>query len=171
MKKLVYLIAAVILLSVSCKPDRDCCIVANPSSGLSAEKNGAAWKPQFLLGSLGINTFSISASSLVIKGDSAIKADSLHIQVPDIQSVEINKLQSSQVFYATYSGNVPTVYKLDTTFNNTLNITSYQVLVNNATTNPNLVEVKGTFNLKFIDPANPAGISISASSFFTTMSQ
>jgi hypothetical protein len=80
-------------------------------------------------------------------------------------------LQNDPVFYAAYYNGAPTIYKLDTTFNRVLNITSYQGLVDNATTNPNEGEVKGNFNLKFINPANTAGINLSSSSFFVIMSQ
>jgi hypothetical protein len=49
---------------------------------------------------------------------------------------------------------------LDSTYNNTLNIDNYQILYNQATSNPDPTQIKGTFNLKFTGPSNTSSVSL-----------
>ena len=173
MKKLMYFVLFVTMLSVSCKPIiRYCCDVAQPSAVMTAQKNGVLWNPGGVKGILSpIDSLTIDATSIQLQTYPLIKLDSLTIKIAYTSTGDY-KLAGSQVFYATFNQNgTLNSYKLDTTFNNVINITSYQTLDNPYTTNPNEIEIKGTFNIKFIDPNNPAGISFSNGNFYVIMNQ
>ena len=171
MKKIICLIYFITLLAYGCKPDRDCCMVAQRPSGMTAVKNGATWSPLGVSGVLGDDSYTIAAGSFTSSSSTYTKIDSLNIQIATAATVESYKLSGSQVYYALFgaSGTISTIYKLDTTFNNVLNITSYKEMDNQYAIDQNYVEIKGTFNIKFIDPSNASGISFSNGSFFTTI--
>jgi hypothetical protein len=174
MKKLVYLIAGAMLFSISCKPDlnRYCCDVAQRAAEITAQKNGELWAPSAVKGTLSnIDSLSIYATGITASLGTITKLDSMAVKIAYI-SPGLYKLNSNQVFYATFNPDgTLNSYKLDTTFNNVINISGYQVLDNPATTNPNEVKFTGTFSIKFVDPKNPAGISFSNGSFFAIMNQ
>jgi len=173
MKKLFYLILSITLLTTACKPDRLCCVLPSNGTAITAQRNGVLWNPQYFTGvRSNINLITFAAASLTGNTTSSNKTDSLNIQIADVDGKNIYKLKSSQVFYATYDpSGAATIFKLDTTYNNVLNVTGYDVLVNNATLNPNEINIKATFDLKFIDPNNAAGISFTNGSFSALMSQ
>jgi hypothetical protein len=173
MKKLSYLIVFVTLLSVSCKPiRRDCCVLPQPGAAISAERNGLAWSARGVEGILS-PTFEYTINATNIKSQTLppVKIDSLSIKIA-YNSPGVYTLAANQVYYGTFNPDgTLNSYNLDPSFNNEINITSYQTLDNPYTLNPNQIEIKGTFNLKFIDPSNPAGISFSNGSFYTIMNQ
>ncbi len=77
--------------------------------------------------------------------------DTLSIQIK-YTSPGTYKIAPNQVFYHTRLGNgLPyNSYKIDTLFNNSVIVTGYD---------PNAARITGTFTLKFVDPADTAGIS------------
>ena len=173
MKKLFYFILGVTFLSVSCKPiHQPCCVMPQPSAMITAERNGLSWSARGIEGLLSPTfSFTINATSIKNQTYPLVKIDSLSITIA-YNSPGIYKLAATQVYYGTFNPNgTLNIYSLDPTFNNEINITSFQTLDNPYTTNPNQIEIKGTFSLKFIDPSNPAGISFSDGSFYTIMNQ
>jgi len=172
MKTLAYLIilgAALLLASCSKKPL--CCVPPRPSSGMTAEKNGVHWNTNDVVSKRSeTNSLTIYAiSGDVIPGGFA-KADSLNFLI-SYTNLGSYPLHGSQVFYDIFNKGDTTSYKLDTTYNNVLNITGYEVLHNPATTNPDPIKITGTFNIKFVDPKNPTGISFLNGNFYTIISQ
>jgi len=171
MKKLTYLICTIILLTYGCKPNRDCCVLPQKPSGITADKNGASWAPSGVTGTLVDENFTLAAGSFSSSGSTYAKIDSLNIQLTFNGTIGSYKLSGKQGYYAVFGNNgaVTTSYKLDTTFNNVLNVTSYKEMDNTNAIDQNYVLIKGTFSLKFIDPANASGISFSNGTFFTTI--
>ena len=170
MKKFIYLICIVVLFAYGCKRERNCCVLPQRSSGMTAERNDASWSPAGVSGTLTDNSYILAAGSFSVLNSLYTKIDSLNIQIPSGAAVGTYKLSGSQVYYGTFGTNgTATPYKLDTTFNNVLNITSYTEMSNQYALDQNYVEIKGTFNLKFIDPSNTSGTSFSNGSFFTIL--
>jgi hypothetical protein len=170
MKKLIIPIFNILVIVCSCKPIvRDCCMVAQRPAGITALKNGVAWNPTFVNGTLSdLDSLKIAAMSGTVASATFVKADTLNIKLSYIGAGTYN-LTGKQVFYATFSNGVTTSYTLDPSYNNQLKITSAQNLDNAATTVPNFIKLNGTFDIKFIDPNNPAGLSISNATFYTVI--
>jgi hypothetical protein len=170
MKKILYLISTLASVSMySCVGHHDCCDVAQRWAEITALKNGVAWSPQYVNGVMtDLDSLKIAAMSGTVAAATFNKADTLNIKVSYI-GTGTYQLNNNRVFYATFANGTTTRFKLDTTYNNVLNITSYQQLDNPATTVPNDIEVKGTFDIRFIDPNNAAGISISNATFYAVI--
>lgn len=171
MKKLiVVLFSVIVLFNLSCKPDK-CCIPPQPSSHMTAEKNGAVWHTFDVIGKLSATN---SLTIYAISGDETpsgfAKADSLNFLI-SYTSKGSYSLHGNQVFYATFNNGTVTNYRLDTAYNNVLNITGYETLHNPATTNPDPIKITGAFNIKFVDPKSPAGISFLNGNFYTIITQ
>lgn len=135
---------------------------------ITAEKNGTPWSPQGVEANIGNDSLTINATSLVMPSYTiaATKIDSMTLKIA-YTGPGVYKLAGSQNLYGTFNSNgALNKYTLDPTFNNTLNITSYQTLANSATLNPSEHMITGTFSFKFTDPGNPAGISFSNGSFY-----
>jgi hypothetical protein len=171
MKKIISVIFSIIILfNLSCKSDK-CCVLPQPSSHMAADKNGTAWNSFNVIGKLTVvDSLNIYAISGEENAGAYIKADSLNIKIL-YSDKGTYPLHGNQVFYATFTNGVTKSYKLDTTYNNVFSIIGYETLHNPATTNPDEIKLTGTFDLKFIDPNNPSGISFSNGSFYTIMSQ
>ncbi|MDB5136773.1 MAG: hypothetical protein JWP37_3376 [Mucilaginibacter sp.] len=171
MKKFTWLILGVITSIYACKRDPImCCVVAQRTAEITAQKNGVLWSPFFVSGALSnVDSLAITAVSATFN-TTYTKLDTLNIKLLYANNGTY-KLVGNQVYYATFANGTTNSYQIDPTFNNELNITGYQILHNPATTNPDEVKVTGTFNIKFIDPANPAGISFLNGNFFTIMSR
>lgn len=171
MKKLIAIVfSAIVLFSLSCRPDK-CCVLPQTSSKMTAEKNGMDWHTFDVMGKLsGTNSLTIYAISGEVIPSGFAKADSLNFSISYTSKGSYN-LHSDQVFYAIFNKGVTTNYTLDTTYNNVLNITGYETLHNPATTNPDPVKITGTFDIKFVDPQNPTGISFLNGNFYTIISQ
>lgn len=171
MKKLiVILFSVIVLIDLSCKRDK-CCIPPQPSSHMTAEKNGAGWYTFDVISKLSETK---SLAIYAVSGDETpsgfAKADSLNFLISYTNTGSYN-LHGNQAFYAIFNNGVTTSYRLDTTYNNVLNITGYEKLRNPATTNPDQIKITGTFNVKFIDPKNPTGISFLNGNFYTIIAQ
>jgi hypothetical protein len=171
MKKLIAIVVSIIVLfSLSCRHDK-CCVPPEPSSKMTAEKNGAYWNTFDVIGKLSATNFlTIYAISGDVIPTGFAKADSLNFSITYTNQGSYN-LHSDQVFYGVFNKGVTTSYKLDTTYNNVLNITGYQTLHNPATTNPDPIKITGTFNIKLVDPKNPAGISFLNGDFYTIITR
>lgn len=175
MKKLTYLILVIALFSSSCLKTHvspNCCTPAQRWSEITAQKNGVLWNPFFANGVLSnIDSLHIAAASVSISTGSYVKLDTLSIKLL-YNSPGVYKLQGNQIYYGTFAnGTITQSYQIDPTYNNEINITGYETLHNPATTNPDMIKITGTFNIRFIDPNNPAGISFSNGSFYTIMNQ
>ena len=171
MKKLTCLIVSIALITAySCKPiPHYCCDVAHRWAEITALKNGVAWDPQYVNGIMtDLDSIKIAAMDGTVTSATFTKTDTLNIKLSYIGTGTYN-LNSKDVFYATFNNGATTSYNLDPSYTNQLKITSYLNLNNIATTNPNAIEIKGTFDLKFIDPNNPAGISISNATFYAVI--
>jgi hypothetical protein len=170
MKKLIYFILGTTLFSISCKPDRDCCLVLQRGAEMTAQRNGVLWNPFGVKGIFSeIDSLTIDATNASQNAGTITRIDTMTIKIA-YNGNGVYTLAPNQVFYATFSNNgTLNSYAIDPTFDNELDITSYQTLDNPYTTNPNEVEMKGTFKIKFIDPNNPAGISFSNGSFYVIM--
>jgi hypothetical protein len=173
MKKLTWLILGVITSIYACKRDpviNICCDVAQRTTAITAQKNGVIWNPFFVSGSLSnIDSLAITAVSTSFNTTNT-KLDTLNIKLL-YANIGTYKLTGNQVYYATFANGTINSYQIDPTFNNELDVTGYETLHNPATTNPDEVKITGTFNIKFIDPANPAGISFLNGNFFTIISR
>jgi hypothetical protein len=139
---------------------------------MTAQRNGVLWNTRSIKGSLSpIDSLTINATSAQLQTYPVIKLDSLAIKIA-YTSTGSYKLAGNQVFYATFNQNgALNSYNLDNTFDNEITISSYQAPDNPYMTNTNAVEIKGTFNIKFIDPNNPAGISFSNGNFYFIVNQ
>jgi hypothetical protein len=169
MKNLTLVILGISLFIVSCKPNG--CDPAQMSAQITAQRNGAIWRPAFVKGSLNAaDSLTLSATSASTNSSGYTKVDSLVFTV-FCSGTGSYKLHDNQVFYATFTNNGLNEYKIDTTYNNALNITGYQSLNNSSPMNPNQIKITGTFDIKFIDPNNPAGISFSNGTFNTVVNQ
>jgi len=159
-----------VLFNLSCEHDK-CCAPPLPASHIMASKNGVSWSSFWVNGTVSaLDSLKIYARTTTDATYPTSKVDSMSFKIlyTDIGNYS---LHSNQVFYATFTNGVTKSYKLDTTYNNVLSITGYDRLHNQATTNPDPIKVSGTFNLKFIDPDNPAGISFTGGNFYTLISQ
>jgi hypothetical protein len=170
MRKILYFILGLSLLAVSCiKPNG--CDPAQMTAAITAQRNGVSWRPLFVKGTLS------AADSLTLSATSGSANSGLYNKVDSLAFTFFctgtgnYKLSSNQVFYATFASTGLNKYKIDTTYNNALNITGYQSLDNASTMNPNQIKITGTFNIKFIDPNNSAGISFSGGTFNTVVNQ
>jgi hypothetical protein len=169
-KSACFILVLILLTAFACKPIvRYCCDVAQRWAEIDALKNGVAWSPQYVNGVLtDIDSLKIAAMSGTATGTNFVKTDTLIIKI-FYTGTGTYKLTNNRVFYATFANGAITRYNIDTTYNNVLNITSYQKLENPATPTPDPVEMKGTFDIKLIDPNSPAGISISNATFYAIM--
>jgi hypothetical protein len=167
MKKTIYFFIAIALTTFGCgRHYIPPCCTANRAAVATAQKNGVLWSPIGVGGSIYQDTyFNLAAGNYLMNG-AYTKIDSLNIETPT-SDPGTYKLHSGDVFYATFANGTETDYKLDTTYNNVMNITSFQILDQSSGVEMREAEVKGTFNLKFIDPANPTGITFSNGSFYT----
>ena len=153
----------------SCIGHHNCCEVAHRWAEITALKNGVAWNPQYVNGILtDLDSLKIAAMSGAVTATTFNKTDTLNIKVSYI-GTGTYQLNNNRVFYATFANGATTRFNLDTTYNNVLNITSYQRFDNPASIVPNDVEVKGTFDIRFIDPNNASGISISNATFYAVI--
>jgi hypothetical protein len=170
MKNLVYLILLVPLFGLSSCGSKICCTPAQRPGELTAQRNGANWSPLYVGGFIG-QTDSITMMATNIQPATFTKLDTLCLKI-SYSDNGTYKLTGNQVFYGTFNTNgAVTSYQLDPSFNNEITITGFEVLYNPATLNPDPTKVTGTFNLKFIDPNNPAGISFLDGNFYCIMSR
>lgn len=172
MRKLIYFILAIVLfVGQACVKSPKCCVLPQRPAELKAQKNGSLWYPSYASGKLSeADSLTINATSISPTGYDT-KLDSINIKLL-YSVVQSYKLVDNQATYVTWNtdGTLNT-YKLDPAFDNELNVTAYKTLDNPYTTNPNQIEISGTFSFKFIDPNNPAGITFSNGTFYTIMNQ
>ncbi|HVW14835.1 MAG TPA: DUF6252 family protein [Mucilaginibacter sp.] len=166
MKNLILFIMAAGLLLASCtKPEG--CDPAQMATEMTAQKNGVLWRPLFVKSSFSAaDSLSLSATGGSANQGNYNKGDSLTFRLL-CTGIGSYKLYSNQVFYASFTDSGLKNYQIDTTYNNVLNITAYQAGDNSSMMSPNQIKITGTFNVKFIDPNNPAGISFLDGSFNT----
>src|SRR5579872_604358 len=127
MRKIFYLIVTVTSMSMySCIGHHNCCEVAHRWAEITALKNGVAWSPQYVNGVLtDLDSLKIAAMSGTVTAAAFNKTDTLNIKVSYI-GTGTYQLNNNRVFYATFANGATNRFKLDTTYNNVLNITSYQ---------------------------------------------
>ncbi|MBS1501875.1 MAG: hypothetical protein JST32_07425, partial [Bacteroidetes bacterium] len=125
MKNLIPLIMAASLLLASCtKPGG--CDPAQMTTEMTAQKNGVLWRPLFVKSSLSpADSLFLSATGGSANLGNYNKADSLTFRLL-CTGIGSYKLHGNQVFYATFTGSALNSYKIDTTYNNVLNITGYR---------------------------------------------
>ncbi len=171
MKNLVYVISGVSLFIASCIKPNHGCDPAQMTAQITAKRNGVLWHPSFVKDSLrSIDSLMLSATSGSTNGGSYAKFDSLALRLL-CTGTGSYKLKDNQVFYATFTNNGLNNYKIDTSYNNAVNITGFQHIDNSSMMAPNQIKITGTFNIKFIDPGNPAGISFSDGSINIIVNQ
>ena len=156
MKKLIYLIfLSAVIFSSSCTKKPLCCVLPPPVE-ITAQKNGAAWQLPILRSTLVNNNISINTAGpyLLNTAKDSLSINLLYTGLGNYTPT------NQQITYTVFSNGIKTNYQLDSTFDNSINITSYEVLHNAATTNPDPTELKATFNLRFVDPANTATVSL-----------
>ena len=159
MKNLVYVILGVGLFIASCIKPNNGCDPAQMTAQITAERNGALWRPSFVKDSLSaIDSLMLSATSGSTNTGNYAKFDSLAFRLLCTGTGSF-KLRDNQVFYATFTNSGLNNYKIDTSYSNAVNITGFQHIDNSSMMAPNQIKITGTFNIKFIDPGNPAGIS------------
>ncbi len=159
MKNLVYVILGASLFIASCIKPNNGCDPAQMTAQITAERNGVLWRPSFVKDSLAsTDSLMLSATSGSTNTGSYAKFDSLALRLL-CTGTGSYKLKNNQVFYATFTNSGLNKYKIDTSYSNAINITSFQHIDNSSMMAPNQIKITGTFNIKFIDPGNPAGIS------------
>src|SRR5579872_7151438 len=138
MKKFTLLIfSPLLMVFYGCVIPHNCCDVAHKWADITALRNGIAWNPQYVNGTMtDLDSLKIAALDGTVAGVNFVKTDTLNIKVSYIGTGNY-KLTAKQVFYATYTNGVSTSYKMDTPYNNVLNITSYQSFENSGSTVPN----------------------------------
>ncbi|HTD42242.1 MAG TPA: hypothetical protein VK671_16545, partial [Mucilaginibacter sp.] len=132
MKKLIYLILLVtVILSPSCTKKPLCCVLPPPIV-ITAQKNGEAWLLPIIKSTIINNNISISTAGpyLLNTAKDSLSINLLYTGLGNYTPT------SQQISYTVFSNGIKTNYKLDTTFNNSIIITSYKVPYNPATTNP-----------------------------------
>ena len=125
-----------------------CCDAPQPDKFMSAERNNNEW-------SAVAEAIKLSGDTLNVIGIGVNTGSNLH----DTLAFKIKyttpgnyKPTLNQVLYHSTIGNGSplSTYKIDTLFSNSITVTGYDQAANRLT---------GTFALKFVDPANAAGIS------------
>jgi len=157
MKKLAYLLLlGVALLSASCGK-RVCCVPPPAPPTVTAQKNGAAWQLP-IIKSTRSSTNDVFISTVGPQLMNTAK-DSLAINL-QVTGVGSYKPTDANVTYTVFSNGVKTTYVLDPAYNNTIDITTFEVQHNEATTNPDPTEMKATFNLQFTDPDHTTTVTL-----------
>jgi len=138
-----------------------------PATKITAQKNGASWSPVYGKGVLSdLDSLSISATSVSYEPSALNKIDTLNITIR-YRDPGTYQLKGNQAFYGMFNNDALTGYQLDESYNNVVNITSYQRINGDVPNGPYYAKVTGTFSLKFIDPNNPAGIIFQNGSFYS----
>jgi hypothetical protein len=167
MKKLILIIFSIfVLFNLSCQPDK-CCTPPPQPPAMTAEKNGAAWLLPIIKSTVS-NTNNIFISTAGPYWLNTAK-DSLSISLLYTGLGSFTPTDQ-QLAYTVFANGVKTKYALDTTFNNSINITEFAVQRNQATTNPDPYEMKATFNLRFVDPAHTTSVTFSDGKFTVFLS-
>lgn len=157
MKKLAYLLLlGAALLSASCSKKPLCCVLPQPVV-MTAQKNGAAWQMP-IIKSTRSNTNDIFISTA---GPQLLNTanDSLAINL-QYNGVGSYTPTDENVTYTIFLNGVKTTYILDPAYDNKIDITTFEVQHNGATTNPDPTEMKATFNLRFTDPGHTTTIAL-----------
>lgn len=149
-------ILGIALLSVSCSKKPLCCLLP-PQIIMTAQKNGIDWQMP-IVKSTRSNTNRIFISTV---GPQLLKTatDSLAI---NLQYTGIGSYTptDANVTYTIFLNDVKTTYMLDQTYQNTVEITEFDVQHNEATTNPDPTVMKATFNLRFTDPQHTTTVTL-----------
>jgi len=167
MKKLIYLILlGTALLSASCSKKPACCVLPQPVV-MTAQKNGVAWQSVIVQSTRSNNNISIVAMDLENSTNSPKDSLSINLAYTGLGNYSPT---AQQVAYTTFANGVKTKYVLDTNFYNRISITEFAVQHTPATTNPDPTELKATFTLRFIDPANNTSVMLSDGKFTAYLS-
>ena len=164
MKKLIYLTLSVVILFVSCYKPK-CCVLPKPVV-ITAQKNGINWQLP-IIKSRSTNDIVFIATVGPYLLNTANDSLTIHLAYKGLGNY---KPTDSDVSYTVFSNGTKINYMLDTTANNSINITEYAVQYNPATTNPDPTEIKATFNLRFIDPAHTTSVNLSGGKFTAYLS-
>lgn len=168
MKNLLYLIVILALSSGwSCTRHRNCCVMPEPPAAVTAQKNGVGWDGRYASGTLSqLDTLSISAISATIPTPGVLnKVDTLNIKIA-YTTPGTYTLTGNQAFYGVFKDGGITGYQMNDTYHNVIVITGYQRISNPYGSQPDQIKITGTFNIMFIDPNNPAGISFQQGNFY-----
>lgn len=173
MKKLLYLICFALLQFVcACTiPHRNCCTLPQPSTKVTAEKNGTSWSTVYARGYLSdLDSLSISATTVGFQSSVLNKIDTLNIKIL-YNTPGTYQLQGNDAFYGVFNNNVLTAYHLDPSYNNAIIITHYDRVNGDVPNGPYYAEIKGTFNLRFIDPNSSTGITFQSGNFYSMLAK
>jgi len=157
MKNLAYLLLLGAALFLASCGKRICCVPPPSPPTMTAQKNGTDWQMP-IIKSTRSNTNLIFISTV---GPQLLKTakDSLAINL-QYTGVGSYKPTDANVTYVVFSNGVKTTYILDPAYNNTIDITTFDVQHNGATTNPDPTEMKATFNLRFTDPEHTTTVTL-----------
>lgn len=140
-----------------------------PSAKITAQKNGASWSPVYANGVLTeFDTLKISATSEVYQSFTYDKIDTFNITIK-YTSPGTYQLKTNQAFYGVFNKGAVTWYQLDKSYNNVIDITAYERINADTPNGPFYAKITGTFNLRFVDPDNPSGISFQNGSFYALL--
>jgi len=112
------------------------------------------------------DSLSISATSATHDGTVFNKIDTLNIKIR-YNTPGTYILQGNDAFYGIFKNGAVTGYQLDGSSTNAIIITGHERISDPYSSVPDQVKITGTFNLKFVDPNNPAGIVFQNGSFYT----
>jgi hypothetical protein len=137
MKKLMIIIfAAFVLLNTSCLPDK-CCEPPHANIYLFAQRNGIQWLAYPA-------DFTVKNDTITISGigeNAGSIADSLGIKIKYTGPGNYKLLKNQVSYYYTNGHSTPVLsYKLDSLYDNNINIINYDQAAN---------ILNGTFNIKF----------------------
>lgn len=142
-----------------------------PSTKVTAEKNGASWSTVYARGYLSdLDSLSIAATTLSLQSSVLNKIDTLNIKIL-YNTPGSYQLHGNDAFYGVFNDNVLTGYHLDPSYNNAIIITNYDRVNGDTPNGPYYAEIKGTFSLRFIDPNSPTGITFQSGSFYSMLAK
>lgn len=162
MKNLILITFSILVLfNISCQPEK-CCAPPPPPSAITAEKNGNAWLLPIIKSSFLNNNIAISTVGPYLLNTAN---DSLSISLA-YTGLGSYTPTDQQFGYTVFTNGVKTKYLLDTNFYNSFNITEFAV---QSALDP--VEMKATFNLRFVDPAHTTSVALAGGKFTAILHQ
>ena len=147
MKKLMLACAAaIVLFNSSCLPDK-CCEPPLANSYINAQRNGIQWSAYPENSAFKNDTLTISG----VGENPGPAMDTISFRIKYIGPGKYELLKNQVAYFYTAGHSAPVVsYTLDSSYDNNLNIVSYDQTEN---------MVNGTFNIKFAGTNNTADVS------------
>lgn len=156
MKKPICLIVLyTVLFSSSCSKKPLCCVLPPPPV-MSAQKNGADWQMPIIKSTRSStnNIFISTAGPQLL--NTANDSLSINLQYTGIGSYIPT---DSNVAYTVFRNGVKTSCVLDQTYQNQIGITAFAAPANEPVSSSDPTEMKGTFSLRFTDPAHTTTVT------------